>query len=143
MDHDKQANSPSDAADLVQQIEQCQAALTEQQRSLLRTPDDQARATALRNSGVLVRRLGELKEKAQKLDREFQAQAMEQQRLRALQEVSAAVNSSLDLEIVLQQVMDAIVRLTRAERAMLLMDNNGEMEVRMARNLSQPKNRLR
>lgn len=137
MDYDKQANSPSDAADLVQQIEQCQAALNEQQRSLLRTPDDQARATALRNSGVLVRRLGEMREKAQKLDREFQAQAMEQQRLRALQEVSAAVNSSLDLEIVLQQVMDAIVRLTRAERAMLLMDNNGEMEVRMARNLSQ------
>ena len=39
--------------------------------------------------------------------------------------------------MVLQLVMDAIVRLTRAERAMLLLDNSGELEVKMASNLSQ------
>jgi PAS domain S-box-containing protein len=33
--------------------------------------------------------------------------------------------------------MDAIIRLTRAERAMLLLDNGGKLEVKIARNLSQ------
>ncbi len=129
--------SAADAGDLLNRIEQIQTALSEQQRALLRTPDESARATALRGTGLLVRQLEELREKAQRLGRELQAQATEQERLRALQEVGAAINSSLDLEVVLQQVMDAIIRLTQAERAMLLLDNNGSLEVKIARNLSQ------
>lgn len=129
--------SASDAGDLLNRIEQIQTTLSEQQRALLRTPNESARATALRGTGLLVRQLEELREKAQRLGRELQAQATEQERLRALQEVGAAINSSLDLEVVLQQVMDAIIRLTQAERAMLLLDNNGSLEVKIARNLSQ------
>lgn len=134
---DQQPDSNTGSADLVQQLKECQNVLSEQQRVLMRTPDDSARATALRNSGHLARRLEDLRARAEALNHEFQSQAVEQERQRALQDVGAAINSSLDLDIVLQQVMDAIVRLTRAERAMLLLNNNGELEVKIARNLSQ------
>lgn len=131
------ATSTTGAGDLLRKIEQCQVALTEQQRILLRTPDEQARATALRGSGALIRRLDELHQHAEHLQRELLVQATEQERLRALQEVGAAINSSLDLDVVLQQAMDAIIRLTRAERAMLLLHNGDKLEVKTARNLSQ------
>jgi class 3 adenylate cyclase/GAF domain-containing protein len=128
---------PARAADLQQQIERMQALIADQQRTLMRAPDEAARAAALRATGLLVRQLADLQASVRQLDRDLQAQATEQGRLRALQEVGAAINSSLDLDVVLQQVMDAIVRLTRAERAMLLLDSGGELEVKMARNLSQ------
>ncbi len=118
-------------------VERLQAAVTEQQRTLMRAPDEAARAAALRGTGLLVRQLAEMQEAAQRLDKEWRAQATRQGRLRALQEVGAAVNSSLDLPVVLQQVMDAIIRLTRAERAMLLLSDGGELEVKVARNISQ------
>ena len=111
---------PARAADLQQQIERMQALIAEQQRTLTRAPDELARAAALRATGLLVRQLADLQASVRQLDRELQAQATEQGRLRALQGVGAAINSSLDLDVVLQLVMDAIVRLTRAERALSL-----------------------
>lgn len=129
-------HSINDTDALLRKIEQCQAALIEQQRVLLRTPDELARATALRGTGNLVRHLGELQEKAGHLQQELQARTKEQERLLALQEVGAAINSSLDLDVVLQQAMDAIIRLTKAERAMLLLRDGAELVVKIARNLS-------
>lgn len=104
---------------------------------LLRVPDGQAKATAIRGSGVLTRRLDALSETAGQLQKESTRQEIEKERLLALQEVGAAINSSLDLDVVLQQVMDAIIRLTNAERAMLLLVNDGDLEVKIARNISQ------
>lgn len=135
---DKSLNAPTaDAAELLRHVERLQAAVTEQQRVLMHAPNEAARAAALRGTGLLVRQLNELQEAAQRLDKELRAQATRQGRLRALQEVGAAINSSLDLPVVLQQVMDAIIRLTRAERAMLLLSNGAELEVKVARNMSQ------
>ncbi len=122
---------------LLAQLQQLQATLSEQQRTLLRVPDGQAKATAIRGSGVLTRRLDALSETAGQLQKESARQEIEKERLLALQEVGAAINSSLDLDVVLQQVMDAIIRLTNAERAMLLLVNNGDLEVKIARNISQ------
>lgn len=125
------------AGDLRRQIEQYQSGIIEQQRSLVRAPEEHLRATALRNAAALARWLDELRVGAQRLEGEVRAQYTEQEQLRALQEVGAAINSSLDLDVVLQQVMDAIIRLTKAERAMLLLDSGNGLEVKMARNLSQ------
>lgn len=125
-----------DAARLLQLVEQLQAALNAQQRLLMRTPDEDARAAGLRATGLLARHLVDLEESVRHLDRDLRAQGAEQERLIALEEVGAAINSSLDLDVVLQRVMDAIIRLTRAERAMLLLDSDGVLEVKMARNLS-------
>lgn len=134
---DKQPSSGNDLESVQRQIEQLQAALSDQQRALMRAPDESVRATAIRGSGMLTRQVDDLRERAKLLGLELKAQATEQGRLRALQEVGAAINSSLDLDVVLQQVMDAIIRLTRAERAMLLLGTGEALEVKYARNLSQ------
>lgn len=131
------STSTDNAGALLWQIEQYQAGLIDQQRSLVRASDEQLRATALRNAAALARWLDGLRAGAQHLESEVRAQVAEQEQLRALQEVGAAINSSLDLDVVLQQVMDAIIRLTRAERAMLLLNSGSGLEIKVARNLSQ------
>jgi signal transduction histidine kinase len=60
----------------------------------------------------------------------------QQGRLGALYEVSRVIGSSLDLNEVLNQVMDANIRLTGAERGFLMLfDEDGELEVKAARNM--------
>ncbi len=64
----------------------------------------------------------------------------EQNRLAALYSVSQALGSSLDLDEVLNQVMDAVIGLTHAERGFLVLleDNSSEeWKLRAARNFSQ------
>ncbi len=62
----------------------------------------------------------------------------QQAQLAALYEVSRVVGSSLDTDEVLNQVMDAIIKLTGAERGFLmLLDENDELEVKAARDLAQ------
>jgi adenylate cyclase len=59
-------------------------------------------------------------------------------KLLALANTTQAVNSSLELDEVLQLVMDTIVRLTEAERGFLMLrDMQGEMVMRIARNWEQ------
>ncbi len=58
--------------------------------------------------------------------------------LQALGGIGQVVNSTLELDEVLQIVMDTIVRLTEAERGFLMLRNaEGEMESRIARNWEQ------
>ncbi len=63
----------------------------------------------------------------------------EQARLAALYEVSAQLGTSLDLTEVLNQVMDAIIQLTGAERGYLVLfdDGSGELRPAAARNVDQ------
>jgi len=65
------------------------------------------------------------------------ALAHERQALQALYEVGQAVNSTLELSDVLNQVMDRIIQLTGAERSFLMLkdETSGELEVRVARNV--------
>ena len=77
-----------------------------------------------------------MREAIERLQREWQAQQREEEELRALVQVSRAVNSTLDLATVLNQVMDHIIELTGAERSFLmLMNEAGELEFKVARNL--------
>jgi GAF domain-containing protein len=58
--------------------------------------------------------------------------------LKALYDVSRVLGSSLDLQTVLDQVMDAILQLTKAERGFLMLrDDDGGLVVTVARNLDQ------
>lgn len=60
----------------------------------------------------------------------------QQQRLAALYEVSRLIGSSLDLQTVLDQVMDAIIKLTGAERGFLmLLDDDDNLRPQVARNI--------
>ncbi|MFZ5916101.1 MAG: adenylate/guanylate cyclase domain-containing protein [Chloroflexota bacterium] len=65
------------------------------------------------------------------------AQAKEHQQLAALAKSAEVINSTLDLSEVLNQVMDMVISLTGAERGflMLLDQESGELEFRVARNL--------
>lgn len=56
----------------------------------------------------------------------------------ALYHVSKTLGTSLDLQVVLNQVMDSIIQLTGAERGFLMLKNDdGGLTVRVARNLDQ------
>ena len=62
----------------------------------------------------------------------------EHSNLLALAGIGQVVNSTLELDSVLQIVMDTIIRLSRAERGFLMLrDERGEMTTRIARNWEQ------
>jgi adenylate cyclase len=63
--------------------------------------------------------------------------AVELEQLRALMETSELVNSSLDINQVLSEVMDIVISLTGAERGYIMLrdEHTGEMEFRIARNM--------
>ena len=58
--------------------------------------------------------------------------------LLTLYQITRAMNSSLEFNEVLQQVMDAVIQLTKAERGVLLIadDESGELAVRVAHGVS-------
>lgn len=62
----------------------------------------------------------------------------ERSRLGSLYDVTKAMGTSLDLNTVLEQVMDACIRLTGAERGFLmLLSDDGEPEIKVARQFDQ------
>ena len=70
--------------------------------------------------------------------REEQDGVMSREAKMALFEVSRAITSSLDLKTVLNQVMDSVIDLTKAERGYLvLLDDKGGQSVEVARNIDQ------
>ncbi len=64
---------------------------------------------------------------------------VEVQQLRALARTTELINSTLDLDLVLNDVIDTVIELTGAERGYIILKNaeNGEMEFRVARNAQQ------
>ena len=76
--------------------------------------------------------LGQLRRQVQSVDGEIRS-------MRSLAEIGQVVNSSLDLDKVLQIVMDTIIQLTGAERGFIVLrnENNDELSTRIARNWEQ------
>jgi PAS domain S-box-containing protein len=69
--------------------------------------------------------------------RNYEESTRELNRLRELTRTAELVNSTLDLDDVLNEVMDRVIGLTRAERGYLMLRNpqTGEFEFRVARNI--------
>ncbi|MDH5505974.1 MAG: GAF domain-containing protein [Anaerolineae bacterium] len=67
------------------------------------------------------------------------AESEEQKQLAALYQVSRSIGTSLNLDEVLKQVMDAVIGLTEAERGFLMLADSvtGELTLRAARNVEQ------
>lgn len=62
---------------------------------------------------------------------------LKESQLRALMSVGQVINSSLGLQRVLEEVMDSLITLIRAERGFLMLrDANGGLSVRIARGLA-------
>ncbi len=84
-----------------------------------------------------VTRLGEINDLLELLTEEHKA-SDQQRRLAALYQVSKALGTSLDLDQVLNQTMDAIIQLTNAERGFLmLIGDDKELAIKIARNMDQ------
>jgi GAF domain-containing protein len=58
----------------------------------------------------------------------------ENEKLATLYRLTRMISSSLELEDVLQKVMDAVLRLTSAERGFIMLVEKGELKVRFVRN---------
>jgi PAS domain S-box-containing protein len=93
---------------------------------------------ARRRNTTFTRLLTQTNLTVESLSRGLQTQEKERRQLRALQEVGAAINSSLEQAEVLNVVMDTIIQLTGAERAFLMLyeETGGELEVEVARNIN-------
>jgi PAS domain-containing protein len=80
--------------------------------------------------------LPRLRMSVKQLERTLQSQQRERGEIEALLHVTQVVNSSLDTDQVLNQVMDQIIQLTQAERGFLMLINQeGQLEFRTARNM--------
>jgi signal transduction histidine kinase len=85
----------------------------------------------------LVKQVDVLTELMARIDTERKQRAQEV-RFKALFNVSRLLGSSLELQTVLNQVMDAIIQLTGAERGFLMLrDDDGGLAVKAARNFDQ------
>jgi signal transduction histidine kinase len=101
--------------------------------SLLRS---QAQAGRI-DAGYMDQRLGAIEQVMENIISE-RKDAASRERLARLYDASRVIGSSLDLQTVLSQVMDALIALTGAERGFLmLLDDDGNLKVRVARNFDQ------
>ncbi|MCL4394708.1 MAG: GAF domain-containing protein, partial [Chloroflexi bacterium] len=81
-------------------------------------------------------RVADLDAYLERLTAVFDLQEKERTQLEGLFQVSRAVNSTLNLENVLNRTMDTIIQVTHAERGFLMLaDENGELSFRVARNM--------
>ncbi len=107
--------------------------------------ENQRRVGAVAGAGTLMqqtndqlRLLTQAKIAVDALTRGIKNQEKEREQLRALRDVGAVINSSLDLTEVLNTVMDTIIQITGAERSFLMLydEVTGELEVEVARNIN-------
>ncbi len=118
-------------------IDKLGGTVNRQQQTMITTRAEIAQQAATQMGDELARLLIYVRRSMEDLERRVQAKEAEHGQLKALQEVGAVVNSSLDLTEVLSFVMDAIISLTKAERAILLLidEETGQPEVQLARNM--------
>ncbi len=83
--------------------------------------------------------LTHIKEDLLRLEEHLGGEATELSQLRALAQTSALINSSLDLDVVLNEAMDVVINLTGAERGYIVLrdPDSGELECRIARDMEQ------
>ena len=104
---------------------------------LLRAQRDLLRENGLSLPPGVVSSLRSVREDLQALARRAQDPRDELAQLRALADTTALINSTLDLDEVLNTVMDTVIALTGAERGYIVLREagEGEMTFRVARNL--------
>jgi adenylate cyclase len=146
LDHIKQ-----ESALLRQSINEFSHAVELQRRSLLRlhaslrnTPYNPIVQEALNSTAdasskaqQIASRIIAFENLASYLRADIAAMEKEHTQLRALSEVGAVINSTLDLSEVLNRVMDKVIEITDAERGYLVLrdEETGQLEFRVARNL--------
>lgn len=100
---------------------------------------DVAQQTAVRASDEISRLLVYIRRNLEDLERRVDAQEKEREQLKALRDVGAVINSSLELDQVLNSLMGTINSLTKSERAMLMLkdEKTGQLEVNASSGIDQ------
>ncbi len=113
--------------------------LVAQVEDMLRTQRDILQQRGMGLPPGTLKDVAETRQGLEALSAHLAAQQVELNRLHALAETSALINSSLGLDEVLNRVMDTVIRLTGAERGYIVLREEGtsELVVRVARNLDQ------
>ncbi len=147
-DEDRLAILNSHLADLADFIKQGNATL-EALRSVSETghlppADKEAIDTALKRVTPMMeatlqvgKRVSQLDQSLNELEAELDAHRKERDQLTALYDVSQVINSTLDLEELLNLAIDLVIEVTRAERGfvMLVDEATGDLVFKVARNM--------
>ena len=119
---------PQDLSDLNQAIAQLQEYSDKIQQHLLANQPDSVPALIYTGTNLLATQLPKIKKTIAAIEEE-------RHRLNALAEIGQLVNSSLELDVVLETVMDTIIQLIRADRGFLMLaDKDNRFVIRVARN---------
>ncbi len=117
-------------AGLEQKLEYMQALINGMKAKIA---TEETRYPSLISEGIL-----QISVEVESIRKVIKTQEDERRSLRALSQIGQVVNSSLELDIVLQIVMDTIIRLTKAERGFLMLrDKRGVLATKIARNWEQ------
>lgn len=106
-------------------------------RNLLKSQRDMLQEQGFRLPPGTTTTLNDIAKRLQDAGAHIDTLEHERDQYRALADVAALINSSLDLTQVLNEVMDTIIQLSGAERGYLMLRNemSGELEFRIARNV--------
>lgn len=102
----------------------------------------QAQQSTLRSYAVglpadALDKTGGMASKMDSLSLDFLNRQIELRQLRALAQTTALINSTLDTDEVLTQVMDTVIQLTGAERGYIMLREGDRLEFRIARGIDQ------
>ncbi len=119
--------------ELRQLVDKLGSTVDHQHQVLMTARADIARQTAVQASDEIARTLVYVRRHLEDLERRVKAQDKERGQLQALQEVGAVINSSLDLDQVLRLLMNTLLDLTQAERAVLMLreEETGQLNVQV------------
>ncbi len=115
--------------ELRQLVDKLSSSVDQQHQILLTAPSEAARQKGAQFSDEMARSLVYVRRHLEDLERQVKAQDRERDQLKALQEVGAVINSTLDLDQVLRLMMDTLLDLTNAERAVLLLKEDGSAQL--------------
>ena len=129
-------DSPADRGKISDQV-QGLSLLIDEVIDALRTQRDILRQRGMSLPPGMLTGLKDVRDDLQHLVMHLSANALELEQLRALAETTALINSSLNANQVLNEVMDTVIALTGAERGYIVLrdERTGEMVFRIARNL--------
>ena len=123
-------SQPQDSLkELRQLVDKLSSTVDQQHQVLLTARPDIARQMGAQASDEMARTLVYARRHLEDLERQVKAQDKERDQLKALQEVGAVINSTLDLDQVLRLMMDTLLELTNAERAVLLLRDDGSTQL--------------
>jgi PAS domain S-box-containing protein len=115
--------------ELRQLVDKLSSSVDQQHQILLTTSAEVARQKGAQFSDEMARSFVYVRRHMEDLERQVKAQDRERDQLKALQEVGAVINSTLDLDQVLRLMMDTLLELTNAERAVLLLKEDGSTQL--------------